>query len=123
MRLIICLLIAAGGYHYVSQALSERPGSDATSLPSLSSLTSTATDDAESAAQSSWLDTLRSFLNGASTDLRSTFDNARFAITPETGATLTQAARKVQQAVHVSPSCGQPDSDGNLKYCYHDGDR
>lgn len=121
MRLIICLLIAAGGYHYVSQSLSDRPASGVTSLLSLSSLTSPSTDGTDS-ARSSWLDTLRSFLNGASTDLRSTFNSARYAVTPESSATLTQAAKKVGQAVHLSPSCGRVDLEGNLHYCFHDDD-
>lgn len=118
MRLILVLILSAVGYHYVSGALTSRP--DGTQLPSLSSL---ATQAGDTASTSSWLDTIRSYLNGAAQNLHSTVSNVTVAIPENTRQTLSDASRKVQDTVHLrGAGCGEPDRDGNLHYCFHDND-
>jgi len=119
MRLIFMMLIAAGGYHFVSQALSSRTdttastSTSATTLPSLPSLTSTD-------SISSWYDSLRSLVTGSSGELRSTFDTATASLAPQTRSTLSNASHKVTGGINIGRNgCGSADSDGNIKYCFN----
>lgn len=122
MRLILMLLIAAGGYHYVSQALSDRPGGSP--LPSISQLPSGVSSNLPSDnSGQSWISWLSNMIGSAAHTAREGFDTATATLNPQTQTAVDSVTAKVSRRAHtqgLGSGCGQPDRDGNIKYCFND---
>ncbi|WP_432263153.1 hypothetical protein [Cupriavidus sp. TMH.W2] len=114
MRLILMLLVAAGGYHYVSKSVDERPAAQPPQAPAAPSDNSLM----------SWFDAAISLLNGAKAQASATVDDATMALPRDAHAKLSTVTRSVSDNLPFGgPGCGEPDRFGNLKYCFHDDKR
>ncbi|WP_425953226.1 hypothetical protein [Ralstonia pseudosolanacearum] len=114
MRLILMLLVAAGGYHFVGKALDDRSAAQ----PQVQAQNKSA-ESGNSVM--SWIDAARSLLNGAKSQASATVDEATAALPHDTRSKLSGVSQNVSNNLHIGGSnCGEPDRFGNLKYCFHD---
>ncbi|MCB4349926.1 hypothetical protein LA345_39750 (plasmid) [Burkholderia vietnamiensis] len=115
MRLILMLLVAGCGYHFVSNALDDRNPTTAASESKVSS------GGTSVESMLNWVDAAKTFLAGAKSQASSIADEATSALPRETQSRLSHATQTASDKLHLrGAGCGEPDATGNLRYCFND---
>lgn len=110
MRLILMMLLAAGGYHYVSKSIDDQQPAPPANVQNIGTSDSLA----------SMFDAAKALLSSAKTQAGAAVGAATMEMPPEAQAKVSTAARNVSANVNMgSSNCGEPDRYGNLKYCFN----